>query len=54
MYLTNLITSGATLVRGELQEPFWFLRSALGLFSDYRNVGLFNDAQKQNTIKSLV
>ncbi|MED7679081.1 hypothetical protein GN286_14220 [Rhodobacteraceae bacterium IMCC15231] len=32
------------LLRGELQEPFWFLRSALCMFSDYRNVGLFNDA----------
>ena len=32
------------LERGEMQEPFWFLRSALRLFSDFRNVGLFNDA----------
>ena len=32
------------LERVEMQEPFWFLRSALGLFSDFRNVGLINDA----------
>ena len=34
------------LERGEMQEPFWFLRSALRLFSDFRNVGLFNDASE--------
>ena len=29
-----------------MQEPFWFLRSVLRLFSDFRNVGLFNDASE--------
>ena len=29
--------------RGEMQEPFWFLRLALSMFSDHQNIGQFND-----------
>ena len=31
------------LNRGQIPEPFWFLRQALKQESDYSNIGLFND-----------
>ena len=31
------------LNRGQIPEPFWFLRQALKKVSDFSNVGLFND-----------
>ena len=31
------------LDRGQIPEPFWFLRQALKEGSDYSNIGLFND-----------
>ena len=31
------------LKRGDMQEPFWFLRLALTMFSDHRNLARFND-----------
>ena len=31
------------LFRGQIPEPFWFLRQALKQVSDFTNIGLFND-----------
>ena len=31
------------LNRGQIPEPFWFLRQALKQGSDFTNIGLFND-----------
>lgn len=31
------------LNRGQIPEPFWFLRQALKQVSDFSNIGLFND-----------
>ena len=31
------------LNRGQIPEPFWFLRQALKQGSDFSNIGLFND-----------
>jgi len=31
------------LDRGQIPEPFWFLRQALKQGSDFSNIGLFND-----------
>ena len=31
------------LIRGQIPEPFWFLRQALKQGSDFTNIGLFND-----------
>ena len=31
------------LNRGQIPEPFWFLRQALRQVSDFSNIGLFND-----------
>ena len=30
------------LIRGQIPEPFWFLRQALKRVSDFTNIGLFN------------
>ena len=34
------------LNRGQIPEPFWFLRQALKQESDFSNIGLFNDDPK--------
>ena len=34
------------LNRGQIPEPFWFLRQALKQRSDFLNIGLFNDDPK--------
>ena len=48
------------LIRGQIPEPFWFLRQALKQGSDFTNIGLFNDdpetthEQVLETLKSAI